>query len=199
MTGIGLWQLGGRVNLHSGKTELTLRDLTGFCGRCDAIFLSQDDTPPPKELNKETRAWRWRFCGLSDKPDNLGTFNVLVVGGGVTGAAAALTAARLGECVALVQDRPVLSGNVSVEIGLSPHRVTRPLINKLSQQTTSGNLMPSIWFMLNRTQQSFWSVLYITQLMKTPLSSQLVSMMLEAAERSISQHQYSSTSQGSVS
>ncbi|KAJ5519300.1 hypothetical protein N7453_001722 [Penicillium expansum] len=135
------WQLGGRVNLCSGKNELILHDLTGFCGRCDAIFLGRDDTPPPNEVNEDTRAWRRSLRGLPDEPDELSAFDVVVVGGGVTGAAAALTAARLGERVALVQDRPVLGGNASVEIGLSPRGVTGPLIDEISQRTPEGDLV----------------------------------------------------------
>jgi hypothetical protein len=65
---------------------------------------------------------------------------VVVVGGGVTGSAAALAAARLGSRVALIQDRPYLGGNASVEVGLSPRGVTGPLIDELSQRTQDGDL-----------------------------------------------------------
>ena len=37
------WQFGGIVELPPGDVKFTLRDLTGFCGRCDAIFLTLDD------------------------------------------------------------------------------------------------------------------------------------------------------------
>ncbi|RSL59391.1 hypothetical protein CEP54_007287 [Fusarium duplospermum] len=63
-----------------------------------------------------------------------------VVGGGVTGIAAALTAARLGERVALIQDRPFLGGNASTEIGLRPRGITGPLINEIYQREASGDL-----------------------------------------------------------
>ena len=43
-------------------------------------------------------------------------FDVLVIGGGLAGISAAVSAARLGCEVALVQDRPVLGGNSSSEI-----------------------------------------------------------------------------------
>ena len=42
--------------------------------------------------------------------------DVCVVGGGMAGLAAAVTAARQGARVALIQDRPVLGGNASGEI-----------------------------------------------------------------------------------
>ena len=34
------WQGGGKVSLKRGKNTLALRDLTGFNGRCDAIYLT---------------------------------------------------------------------------------------------------------------------------------------------------------------
>lgn len=43
-------------------------------------------------------------------------YDVIVVGGGLAGISAALSAARLGCRVALVQDRPVLGGNSSSEV-----------------------------------------------------------------------------------
>ena len=44
--------------------------------------------------------------------------DVVVVGGGLTGVCCALTAARRGTRVVLVQDRPVLGGNASSEVRL---------------------------------------------------------------------------------
>lgn len=44
------------------------------------------------------------------------TFDVCVVGGGIAGLCAAVSAAREGACVAIVQDRPVFGGNCSSEI-----------------------------------------------------------------------------------
>lgn len=43
-------------------------------------------------------------------------YDLVVIGGGLAGVCAAVAAARLGERVALVQDRPVLGGNSSSEI-----------------------------------------------------------------------------------
>ncbi|KAF2140433.1 uncharacterized protein K452DRAFT_360043 [Aplosporella prunicola CBS 121167] len=134
------WQFGGRVQLQ-GETKLTLHDLTGFAGRCDAVFFGRDDTtPPPGGVDEESRAWRRRLRGLPDVPVDGGCFDVVVVGGGIAGCAAALTAARLGERVALVQDRPCLGGNASVETGLSPRGVTGPLIKELSQRLDNGHI-----------------------------------------------------------
>lgn len=44
--------------------------------------------------------------------------DIVIVGGGIAGVCAALTAARAGAAVTLVQDRPVLGGNASSEVRL---------------------------------------------------------------------------------
>ena len=134
------WQFGGRIELPAGEMRLVLHDLTGFCGRCDAIFFSRDDVAPPEGADEAARAWRRQLRGLPDKPVDAGTFDVVVVGGGVVGVAAALTAARLGERVAVVHDRPYLGGNASVEIGLRPRGVTGPLIDEISERHPNGDL-----------------------------------------------------------
>ena len=48
-------------------------------------------------------------------------FDVVVCGGGLAGFCAAVSAARLGAKTCLVQDRPVLGGNSSSEIRVTPH------------------------------------------------------------------------------
>lgn len=130
------WEYGGTVILGD-KARLTLHDLTGFCARCDAIFLSQADEPPPPEAG---RAWRRSLRGLPQKPVDIGYFDVVVVGGGIVGSAAALVSARLGDHVALLHNRPVLGGNGSVEIGLRPRGVTGPLVDEISQRHSNGDL-----------------------------------------------------------
>ena len=70
---------------------------------------------------RPTTAARWppsaaRLLGLPEAPEDGGEFDLVVVGGGIAGTCAALSAARLGLKVALVQDRPVLGGNNSSEV-----------------------------------------------------------------------------------
>lgn len=134
------WQSAGVVDLSEGDSELALHDLTGFDGRCDAIFLSRDGTTPPDGADESSRTWRRRMRGLPDQPAAAGDFDVVVVGGGVPGCAAALTAARLGCRVALIQDRPYLGGNASVEIGITPQGEKCPLILDLAERTAEGDL-----------------------------------------------------------
>lgn len=52
-------------------------------------------------------------------------FDVVVVGGGLAGTCAAIAAARHGAQTILVQDRPVLGGNSSSEIRVTPHGAGR--------------------------------------------------------------------------
>ncbi|WP_280484909.1 FAD-dependent oxidoreductase [Nocardia cyriacigeorgica] len=134
------WEDAGRVDLPSGRTRITLTDLTGFDGRCDAIYLTTSDAEPPNGIDPSARAWRRQLRGLPQKPVDGGTFDVVVAGGGVTGCAAALAAGRLGLTVALIQNRPVLGGNASNEIGLTPRGETGPLVKALSERSDDGDL-----------------------------------------------------------
>ncbi|WP_280217391.1 FAD-dependent oxidoreductase [Nocardia neocaledoniensis] len=136
-----MWEDAGLLHLDSGRTAVTLHDHTGFDARCDAIYLSLDDAPPPEGSGAEAREWRRRLRGLPETPTDAGEFDVVIVGGGVTGAAGALAAARLGLRVALLHNRPVLGGNASVEIGLTPRGETGPLVHELSKRHPDGDLM----------------------------------------------------------
>lgn len=109
------WQPGGKVALTSTKIALTLKDLTGFNGRCDAIAFTRSATPPPAE-GAALASWRLVSLGLPPNPEDAGTFDLVVVGGGYGGMGAAIGAARMGCKVALVQDRAVLGGNGSSEV-----------------------------------------------------------------------------------
>ena len=109
------WQSGGTVEISDpAKVELSLKDLTGFDGRCDAIYFSMDGTAPP---NDETlTAWRVKQLGLAAEPTVVDGYDLVVVGGGYSGMGAAISAARMGCKVALIQNRPVLGGNGSSEV-----------------------------------------------------------------------------------
>lgn len=114
------WQDAGTVSLPAGEATVGLRDLTGFDGRCDCIALTTDETPPPNDSGVLT-AWRRTALGLEKsglpaEPETKGPYDLVVIGGGYSGMGAALSAARMGLKVALVQDRPVLGGNGSSEI-----------------------------------------------------------------------------------
>ena len=105
------WQYAGELALKAGKTTLALHDLSGFDGRCDAIYLSMDGTEPKEFSIAERRA----MLGLPEKPASAG-YDFVVIGGGISGMCAAVAAARQGLKVALVNDRSILGGNNSSEI-----------------------------------------------------------------------------------
>lgn len=134
------WQSAGTVQLASGKVVLALNDQTGFDGRCDAIFLSADGSVPPDGVGEASRAWRKALRGLPDEPIDGGLYDVVVVGGGVSGCTAALTAARLGQKVVLIHDRPVLGGNASKEIGLMPRGTQGAIMRELAARVGGGDL-----------------------------------------------------------
>jgi len=111
-----LWQLAGKVKIPAGMTKISLQDLTGFNGRCDAIYFTTDAAMvPPSDLTS-LNLFRKEKLGIPEIPKNAGTFDLVVIGGGIAGISAAVSAARLGVKVALVHDRPVLGGNNSSEV-----------------------------------------------------------------------------------
>lgn len=110
------WVEGGRVKVDGSlRLEIELKDETGFEGRCDAIYFSKDKNDiPPFDL-AEMSNWRKEKLGILP-PEIKAGFDLVVVGGGLAGCAAAVAAARQGIKVALINDRPVLGGNASKEI-----------------------------------------------------------------------------------
>ncbi len=113
------WQDGGTVTLPAGAVALSLRDLTGFDGRCDCIAFvpaGPAAAAAPPDDSAVLPAWRRAALGLPAEPEIKGPYDLVVVGGGYAGMGAALAAARMGLEVALVQNRPVLGGNGSSEV-----------------------------------------------------------------------------------
>jgi hypothetical protein len=110
------WQDGGSVEVPAGKVALALHDLTGFEGRCDAILFTRDSEVAPPNTDPAMAEFRRKHLGLPAQPEAAGEFDFVVTGGGIAGTCAAVSAARLGLKVALVQDRPVVGGNNSSEV-----------------------------------------------------------------------------------
>jgi hypothetical protein len=112
------WQYGGAVDIAvPGEKTLELQDLTGFDGRCDAIYLSQATAPGlPGDDLVELAAWKDRQSGRVGWTVEVLAFDLVIVGAGIAGCAAALTAKSKGLKVALIQDRPLFGGNASQEV-----------------------------------------------------------------------------------
>jgi len=110
-----IWEGGGSVTIKDRQVTVRLHDLTGFDGRCDAILLSKDSTPPPND-SSVLSPWRRKLLGLSETPVEKRGYDLVVVGGGYSGVGTALSAARMGCKVALIQNRPMLGGNGSSEV-----------------------------------------------------------------------------------
>ncbi|WP_106828216.1 FAD-dependent oxidoreductase [Parabacteroides pacaensis] len=111
-----MWQKAGKISIKELRQTLTLRDLTGFDGRCDAIyFTTEKNKIPPSDLHELT-VFRRNALHFPDLPADAGQYDFVVIGGGIAGMCAAISSARLGLKVALINDRPVLGGNNSSEI-----------------------------------------------------------------------------------
>lgn len=111
------WQYAGKVELAEGN-RLALHDLTGFNGRVDAICFTKGRTAPPAPSDKAVlREFRSRVLGLGS-PEVIGDADLVVAGGGVAGCATALTAARYGLKVVLIDNLPKLGGNNWLGVGM---------------------------------------------------------------------------------
>lgn len=109
------WQYAGKVKATDTLNHIALHDLTGFEGRCDALYFSVQQQAPP-DTGKQLATWRQNMHYNTRIPETIHTFDFVIIGGGIAGSAAAIAAAEQGLDVALVQDRPVLGGNASEEI-----------------------------------------------------------------------------------
>ena len=108
------WQLAGQRYLSKGVHTLSLHDLTGFNGRCDAIYITDSKEIPDsdiKSIDEMRQHLNWKEIHTNAK-----TYDLVVVGGGIAGICTALAARRKGCTVALINDRPVLGGCNSSEI-----------------------------------------------------------------------------------
>jgi hypothetical protein len=117
------WQYAGSSVVKDSTALIELADLTGFEGRCDAVYLSTVKASPPAS-GKELSQWRKRLLNEGEVPLRTESFDLVVVGGGIAGCAASIAAAEQGMKVALIQDRPVLGGNASSEIRVHTEGIT---------------------------------------------------------------------------
>jgi len=110
-----MWYDGGTIDIGKDSVEIRLKDLTGFNGRCDALLFTRSKAEPPQD-SAGMSALRKELLNLDGSRKDTGSFDLVIVGGGIAGTCAAISAARLGLTGALIQDRPGLGGNNSSEV-----------------------------------------------------------------------------------
>ncbi|MDE7438819.1 MAG: FAD-dependent oxidoreductase [Muribaculaceae bacterium] len=147
------WQKVGAVNLNAGETKIALKDITGFNGRCDAVVLSTDSNLNLPDGGEELKKIRRTALGKDGVQPKVEKYDFVVVGGGIAGMCAAVTAARNGLKTALVNDRPVLGGNNSAEvrvhlggnIELGPNKGLGRMIREFGHER-KGNAKPAEFY-----------------------------------------------------
>ena len=147
------WSDGGTVKITQKENKIALKDLTGFNGRCDAILFTSVPNYKPIEDKEKLTDYRNTYFGFDKNPKNAGDFDFVVVGGGMAGTCSAISAARKGVKVALIQNRPVLGGNNSSEvrvhlggrINLEPYPALGNLVNEIGP-SEGGNAQPKEYY-----------------------------------------------------
>ena len=155
-----MWQYAGKVSLKSGTATVALHDLTGFNGRCDAVYLTtnKDETLPTDLTGLD--AFRRKMLNIPTTPAVQQNYDFVVVGGGIAGMCAATAAARLGCKVALINDRPILGGNNSSEvrvhlggnIEMGPNKGLGRMIREFGH-TRGGNAQPGDYYEDTKKQE----------------------------------------------
>ena len=143
-----MWQYAGNLKLKAGQTTLALSDITGFNGRCDAVYLTTEEGSLPPSDIQTLASFRRKAIGVEEP--QLKQYDFVVVGGGIAGMCAAVAAARLGCKVALVNDRPLLGGNNSSEVRvhlgghveIGPNKGLGRMIREFGH-TKKGNAQPA--------------------------------------------------------
>jgi hypothetical protein len=146
------WNFGGKVKVRSHEVTISLHDLTGFNGRIDAIYFTQNKKDLPPNEWAALDSFRIKKSGINPNPQS-SKFDFVVVGGGMAGTCAAISAARHGLKVALIQNRPILGGNNSSEvrvhlgarINLEPYPALGNLVNEIGPER-GGNAQPKDYY-----------------------------------------------------
>ncbi len=134
------WELAEHVHFPKGNVKIALHDLTGFEGRCDALYITNTTIAPVNYPLQAMRAWRKRVMHLPMEPKHGGSYDVIVVGGGIAGCCAAYTAAVSGSKVLLLHDSLYLGGNASHDVGLTPEGEIGGLVDLLSERQEDGDI-----------------------------------------------------------
>ncbi len=108
------FQKAGEIVLEKGEHFLNLHDLTGFNGRCDAVYLTTSDSVPSSKIQRiDELRQRLNWQSVEQSTED---FELIVVGGGIAGICTALSAKRKSVKTLLIHDREILGGCNSSEI-----------------------------------------------------------------------------------
>jgi hypothetical protein len=65
------WEYAGKTNLEKGEGKISLHDLTGFEGRCDAIYLTTSENEKLPTEMEALKKWRLAQTGASEIPKKI--------------------------------------------------------------------------------------------------------------------------------
>ena len=74
------WQTAGKMKLKAGTHTLSLHDLKGFDGRCDAVWITREEGATPPHGGKALEDFRRSVGAISAFPSDGGDFDLVVVG-----------------------------------------------------------------------------------------------------------------------
>lgn len=98
------WNPAGSFVAAGNRVTISLHDLTGFEGRCDALLVSRSENPVfPSERN----------IPLVSCPEK---YDFIVVGAGTAGLSAGIAASRKGMKTLIIDDKPRVGGNSGPDI-----------------------------------------------------------------------------------
>ncbi|RUS48530.1 FAD-dependent oxidoreductase [Cohnella sp. AR92] len=122
-------------------------------------------------------------------------YDLVVCGGGLAGLCAAVAAARHGARTALVHDRPVLGGNSSSEVRVTPHGAARfhayaRETGILSEAMAEDRAINHEQFVNNGWTNSLWDLTLYSLAVRTPglslyLNTTIFSVKMDASGRTI--------------
>ena len=121
-----------------GTLGASMIPLNGFSNPAEKTRTDYNSINTEKPFgNTDPNQWHQMGSGKKPRPDRRKTvtYDVAVIGGGAAGMCAAISAARNGSKVVLIQDRPVLGGNSSSEIRVHLNGVNH-LRNGLPERET---------------------------------------------------------------
>ncbi len=156
------WQRAGKTRLKKGRHTISLHDLTGFNGRCDAVFMTDDESFIPPDDSEKLKLFREEATGnrVTDNDEN---FDLIVVGGGIAGVCASISAMNAGCKVLLLQDRDVLGGCNSSEIRVGvggrifdgPYPKIGNIVKNITPAFSYNRAMSAEWYEDHRKLAAF--------------------------------------------